>query len=155
MGKHLEYCVQLWCPYLVKDIDVLEKVQVRATKLVKGLERLPYTTKLQKLGLYSLYCRRVRGDLIETYKILRGYYDIEWSQLFTLNLSNTRGHCWKLFKKQSRTTLRQNFFTQRVINVWNSLPDHVVSAPNVALFKHHLDCYWEQIGYGFEQRPSA
>ena len=114
---HLEYCVQLWCPYLAKDIDIIEKVQVRATKLVKGLERLPYTTRLQKLGLYSLYCRRVRGDLIETFKILKGYYDIEWSQLFTLNKSSTRGHCLKLFKRQSRTTLRQKFFTQSVINV--------------------------------------
>jgi len=83
---HLEYCVQLWCPYLAKDINIHEKVQVCVTKLVKGLERLPYTTRLQKLGLYSLYCRRVRGDLIETYKILEGYYDIEWSQLFTLNV---------------------------------------------------------------------
>jgi len=99
---HLEYCVQLWCPYLAKDMDILEKVQVRATKLVKGLERLPYydTTRLQKLGLYSLHCRRVRGDLIETYKIFKGYYDIEWSQLFTLNVSSTRGHCLKLFKRQ-------------------------------------------------------
>ena len=51
---HLEYCVRLWCPYLAKDIDILEKVQVRTTKLVKGLERLPYTTRLQKLGVYSL-----------------------------------------------------------------------------------------------------
>ena len=53
---HLEYCVQLWCPYLAKDIDMVEKVQMRATKLVKGIARLPYTDRLQKLGLYSLYC---------------------------------------------------------------------------------------------------
>ena len=98
---HLKYCVQLWCPYLAKDIDILEKVQVYATKLVKELERLPYTTRLQKLGLYLLYCRRVRGDLIEAYNILTGYYDIEWSQLFTLNVPTTMGHCLKLFKKQS------------------------------------------------------
>ena len=107
-----EYCVQLWCPYLAKDIDMLEKVQMRATKLVKGIGRLTYRIRLQKLGMYSLYCRRERGDLIETYKILKGYYDIEWSQLFTLNLSNTRGHSMKLYKKQSRTILRLNFFTQ-------------------------------------------
>ena len=62
---HLEYCVQLWCPYLAKDIDLLEKVQIRATKFVKGIGRLPYTTRLRKLGLYSLYCQRQRGDLIE------------------------------------------------------------------------------------------
>ena len=59
------------------EVPVLEKVQMRATKLVKGIGRLPYTTGLQKLGLYSLYCRRQRGDLIETYKILKGYYNIE------------------------------------------------------------------------------
>ena len=76
---HLEYCVQLWSPYLAKDIDIIEKVQMRATKLVKGFSRLPYSIRLQKLGLYSLYCRRERGDLIETYKILKGYYNIEWS----------------------------------------------------------------------------
>jgi len=79
MRPHLEYCVQLWSPYLAKDIDIIEKVQMRATKLVKGFSRLPYSIRLQKLGLYSLYCRRERGDLIETYKILKGYYNIEWS----------------------------------------------------------------------------
>ena len=55
---HLEYVVQLWSPYLLKDIDMLEKVQMRATKLIKGFNRLPYSIRLQKLGLYSLYCRR-------------------------------------------------------------------------------------------------
>jgi len=104
---------------------MLEKVQMRATKLIKGFNRLPYSTTLQKLGLYSLYCRCEQGNLIETYKILKGYYDIEWSNLFTLNSSNTRGHFLKLFKKQCRTKQRQ------------------------------LDCYWKQQGHGYEQRPSA
>ena len=76
---YLEYCVQLWCPYLAKDIDMLEKVWMRSTKLVKGIGRLPYTIRLQKLGLHLLYCQREWGDLIETYKILKGYYDNEWS----------------------------------------------------------------------------
>ena len=104
-------CIQLWCPYLAKEFDTLETMQVRATKLVKGLERLPYTARLQKLGFnIYIHCLRVCGDLIETYKILKDYYDNKWSQLFTVNLSSTRGHCLKLFKKQSRTTLRQGAF---------------------------------------------
>jgi len=144
---HLEYCIQLWSPYLAKDIDIFGKVQMRATKLVKGFSRLPYSTRLQKLGLYSLYCWCERGDLIETYKILKGYYDIEWSQLFILNPSTIRGHSLKLFKKQSRTSLRLNFFTG-VVNSWNSLPHHVVSSPTIVLFKQQLDWY-------YEQRPSA
>ena len=62
----------------------------------------------------------------------------------------------KLYKKQSRTTLRHNFLTKRVINCWNSLPKYVVSASNISLFKKQLDFYWEhELGYGYEQRPST
>jgi len=53
---HLEYCVQLWNPYLIKDIDIIEKVQRRATKLVKNIATLPYDDRLRYLDLYSLYC---------------------------------------------------------------------------------------------------
>ena len=63
-----------------------------------------------------------------------GLIDIEWSQLCALNFSSTRGHCLKIIKEQSRIILRQIFFTQCVINVWNSLPIHVMSAPNILLF---------------------
>ena len=80
-------------------MDVLERVQMRATKLVREFAELPYKLRLQKLGIHSLYCRRQRGDLIETYKILNGYYDIDWSKLFILNTyQTTRGHSMKLFK---------------------------------------------------------
>ena len=74
---HLEYCVQLWSPYYVRDIDNLERVQRRATKLVNEFTKLSYENRLKKLGIYSLYCRRQHGDLIETYKILNGYYNVE------------------------------------------------------------------------------
>ena len=98
-------------------MDVLERVQMRATKLVREFVELPYKLRLQKLGIHSLYCRRQRGDLIETYKILNGYYDIDWSKLFILSTyQTTRGHSMKLFKKPSRLNIRLNFFTQRVVN---------------------------------------
>ena len=74
---HLEYCVPGWCPYYAKDVDLLEKVQRRTTKLLSSLFHLPYETRLLKLELYSLYCRRQRGDLKETFKILNRYHDID------------------------------------------------------------------------------
>ena len=107
----LEYYVQSWSPYLARDINILEKVQRRATKHVYGLNSLPYEGCLEKLQLYSLFCRRQRGDMIETYKILNNYYNIEPSLFFTLNGSSTTGgHTLKLFKERSRLLVRHNFF---------------------------------------------
>ena len=63
---HLEPCTQVWCPHKMKDIEILEKVQHCATKLVPQLANLPYESRLQQLGLHSLYCRRLRGNLIAT-----------------------------------------------------------------------------------------
>ena len=79
---HLEYCVQSWSPYLARDIDTLEKVQRLATKHLRGLAHLTYESRLEILDLYSLYCRRQRGDMIETYKILKRHYDLDPSTFF-------------------------------------------------------------------------
>ena len=153
---HIEYCVQAWSPYYAKDIDLLEKVQHRATKLLPQLANLPYQQRIQRLKMYSLYCRRQRGDLIETFKILKRYLDVNHSNFFTLSpIDFTRGHDYKLFKPRSKLLVRSKFFTNRVIDLWNSLPYQVINAQSIIEFKNNLDIFWAEKGYGYHERPMA
>ena len=116
---HLEFCVQTWSPYMAKDIDSLEKVQHRATKLVTSLVKLTYEQRLRHLRLHSLHCRRQRGDLIETFKILNGLENVEASKFFEMTQpGRTRGHTKKIFKPRARLLTWQRFFSIRVIDLW-------------------------------------
>ena len=78
---HMEYAVQAWSPYLAKDIECLERIQRRATKMVRGLKNMHYQERLKAVGLQSLQQRR-RGDLIETFKILKGVQITEQNLFF-------------------------------------------------------------------------
>ena len=138
---HLEYCVQAWSPYHQKDIQCLESVQRAATKLVPSLRKLSYEDRLNRLGLTTLYQRRIRGDLIETYKILTGKVNVASDNFFRLhtNSHNTRGHSLKLSVQRSRLDVRKNFFSLRVVRIWNGLPQDVVNSTSVTMFKKRLD----------------
>ena len=103
---HLEYCAPIWNPRYCKDIDILERVQRRATKLIPSINYIStfsyvYEARLDHLQLHSLYCRRQRSDLIEAYKItiINNLYHINPDKIFTkLSGSSTRGHTLRLFK---------------------------------------------------------
>ena len=136
---HLEYNVQVWSPYLQKDIMTLERVQRVATKCVPSLKNLSYEERLEKLGLYTLAYRRQRGDAIVAFKLLNGLLDVDEGKYFQLSETQLRGHSKKLFQKRSSTNIRKNFFTNRVVASWNRLPPRVVESSSVEQFKHRYD----------------
>ena len=138
---HLEYAVQAWSPHLRKDIEAIEKIQRRATKLPRELRDLPYNVRCKRLGITSLEERRQRGDMIEVFKILKEIDNIDASTLFQRNENTRRGHNFTLFKKQCSKDIRKYFFSQRVINPWNKLPSQVVNAKSVNDFKNKFDKY--------------
>ena len=96
--------LKFWSPHLKKDIIALEKVQKRATKMIKRVEHFPYEERLRCLGLLSLEKRRLRGDMIEVYKIMHGLEKVEKEVLFSLSHNTrTRGHSMKLVSSRVRT----------------------------------------------------
>lgn len=147
---HLEYANTVWCPYLKHDIRALERVQRRATKLVPELKYLDYSTRLKLLGLTTLKSRRERGDLIQYYKLVNKVNNIDWFHpnaltnplLSSRPASGTRGHNLRLKGQLIRNCpARANYFTNRIVNSWNSLPLEVISAECVNTFKNRYDKY--------------
>ena len=144
---HLEYCVQAWRPHLQKDIDLLERVQRRATKLVPKLKYKTYEERLSCLGLTSLETRRLRGDLIEVFKILKGFDDVDFQNFFALSNTSTRGHSLKLFKYGCRLDCRKYAFSNRIVNTWNELEEDIIACDSINSFKNRLDKYLKGRGF--------
>ncbi len=138
---HLEYCIQAWRPHLVKDIDILEKVQRRATRMIRECTGKTYDERLTMVGLTTLECRRVRADLLEVFKILKGYEGVEEKLFFSRHISNTRGHSMKLYKDRVNRDVLKYSFANRVIEQWNRLPEEVISANSINSFKNKVDKY--------------
>ena len=148
--SHMEYAVQAWSPQYRKDIEVLEKVQRRATKLIPEIKDKPYEERLKIIGLTTLEDRRIRGDLIEVFKIMHGFENLERKKFFKLSSEvdsrDTRGHKYKIWTPRRKSLTRRQFFDIRVINNWNSLPPWVVESGSVLNFKVNLDVHIKRRG---------
>ena len=88
--------------------------------------------------------------MIDVYKYLHGLYNTNLDMFCQVAGGRTRGHSLKLEKRFSRLDVRKFSFANRVVGLWNSLPEEVVSACSVNAFKNRLDKHWEKIAYDFE-----
>ena len=128
--------------------------------MIPNIKDLPYEDRLKHLKLPTLAYRRLRGDMIECYKILNNKYDPKVSNFLSLHRdmvadpARVRGHSLKLYKRKHSTNLRKHSFSFRVVEPWNSLPEKIVTAPSLASFERRLDKFWElqNIKYNFRDK---
>ena len=116
--------------------------------MIQGMGNFKYPERLRQLELPTLAYRRNSGDMIVTYKLLSGLYDDQVAlhlDMGTIGQHYTRGNSWKLTVIRCRFDSRKYCFTNRIVNMWNSLPDNVILANNVnslKQFETRLDEFW-------------
>ena len=153
---HLEYANPVWHPNLKKSKTLIENVQRRATKQLQCCKNMDYEQRLRYLDLPCAAYRKLRGDMIEVYKIVNSKYDEEIEPPISVRneeIRRTRGNKFKLTKKPFKKKIRSDFFSLRVSNPWNELPDKVVEAPSTKSFERRLDKFWTKfnIKYDFDR----
>jgi len=143
--SHIEFANSVWCPHGVGLIQDIEKVQKRATRNLHGCKGMAYKDRLIYLDLPSLNYRRLRGSMIDTYKIVSGLYCASVAPVLPRNLdTRTRGNACKLTVRRCRLDVRKFAFRNRVVNFWNLLPNNVVNSSSVNSFKNNLDKFCKQ-----------
>ena len=142
---HLEYAVTSWRPWSQGDKIVLEKVQQRALKMVTNLQSRTYEDRLYEAGLTTLEARRDRGDMVVMFRFMTGIDDVDprlWFDVAgeAMGVRTRQGYgCFNVRQQHSRTEVRRNFFSQRVVSQWNNLPDTIKSVSTVDHFKNMYD----------------
>lgn len=136
---HLEYAVAVWNPYLQRDIEVLERVQHRATKVSRELKKMTYEDRCRQLKLTSLVERRIRGDMIQQFKISSGLEEVRWAsnQIVVEGIAGRREQMRREIVRSCAQ--RFNFFTNRIVNNWNKLALETIEAKSTAGFKSRFD----------------
>ena len=105
--SHIEYGHSVWNPYRLGVISDLERVQKRATRMIKNCKKLSYSDRLRYLDIPTLKFRRTRGDMIEVFKILNGFYDASVAPILPRNYDlRTRGNDLKLIHSRSRLDVK-------------------------------------------------
>jgi ribonucleases P/MRP protein subunit RPP40 len=133
---HLEYCVQAWRPYF-KKTELMDGIQMRVTKLVPSMRKYSYEERLKFFNLTICEMRRIRGDLIEVLKILKGYEDAQ--TFFELSKSCTRGHSSELFKAGCNLDCRKYTFAHRIVDICNSLDEDTIACDSLNGLKSRID----------------
>ena len=139
---HLEYAQSVWSPHLKKYQDLVERVQMRATKLVDHMGALDYNERLKAIDLPTLSFRRYRGDMIEVFKHFHKYDRSIVSESFQPKERSTRRHNFQLHERKPIDGVRgvhQNSFYNRITRQWNDLSSHIVDATSVDMFKNRFD----------------
>ena len=130
VGPHLEYCIQMSSPQCWRDVNLLKHVQRKSTKIIQGMEHLPYEDTLRDLGLFSVEKRSLQGDLIAAFQYHSGGQKKKEDRFSTRDCcETTRGNGFRLKEGRIRLNIRKIFFT-RVVRHWNRLPIDVVDAPS-------------------------
>ena len=157
--SRMEHAVAAWSPWLERDVEELEKIQKRLVRSLSDVRGENYEEKLKRAGLTTLKERRERGDLIEAFKVLKGFYkvdkDVWFRRIDQRTTRETRSSVTVedgtatqktdiLYKPQVSHDIRKNFFTIRVVRQWNALPESVRSQKTVNGFKTALDG-WTQM----------
>ena len=136
----LDYCSPIWSPCKLLDIDRIENVQRSFTKKLDGLIDLPYPQRLIACNLPSLELRRVWADLVLCFKIVHNQIALSFGDFFELDIRkhDIRGHHLKLRIPFAKHRARKSFFSVRIIPIWNSLPNEIVTGNCSKLFKRQL-----------------
>ena len=144
---HLEFCTPAWNPCGLQDKNVLEKIQMRAVNMISGLRGVTYKEKLQEIGLDSLEMRRLKADLLQTFKIVHKFDDVNhrlWFRLAGENIRvNTRqaADSSKLKSNMTRLDIRKHFYSNRIVQAWNQLPSEIRNSGSIKEFRKKLNSY--------------